>query len=234
MELEGRVPAEDLFGQVAGAGQHVAVEREQFGSRGRGRGRGRSRAGCRAGSGRCCAASCRFRRSAASGFRWPPCLRGSRPRQPRGGRSRRPCGWRYRPDRRRCRGIWTWRGPARRGSSRRWRRGSRARGRAEPPRSAETSGTSRGAGRRPPDKGTRVPFAVLEGGIGGLQVRVGLADGKPTDAGVEPDVENVGFLAEVRAAAVGAGGAGGQQLRLSRRCARPRRLRARRDRRSCG
>jgi len=30
MELEGRVPVEDLFGQLTGAGQHVAVERQQL------------------------------------------------------------------------------------------------------------------------------------------------------------------------------------------------------------
>ncbi len=46
--------------------------------------------------------------------------------------------------------------------------------------------------------------AVLEGLVGGAQVWIGLADGKPTDAGVEPDVENVSFFAEGRAAAVSA------------------------------
>ena len=30
MELEGLVPAENLFGQLAGAGQHVPVERQKF------------------------------------------------------------------------------------------------------------------------------------------------------------------------------------------------------------
>ena len=30
MEVEGRVPGEDFFGQFAGAGQHVAVERQEF------------------------------------------------------------------------------------------------------------------------------------------------------------------------------------------------------------
>jgi hypothetical protein len=39
---------------------------------------------------------------------------------------------------------------------------------------------------------------------------VGFANGKPTDAGVEPDVENVSFLAEAFAAAVRAGGVFGQ------------------------
>ena len=52
---------------------------------------------------------------------------------------------------------------------------------------------------------------VLESCIGGLELRIGFADGKPACAGVEPDVENVGFLAEILAAAVRAGGAGGQQ-----------------------
>ncbi len=58
----------------------------------------------------------------------------------------------------------------------------------------------------------RCAFALLEGCICGFQLRIGLADGEPAGAGVEPDVENVGFLAEFRAAAVGAGGAGGQQV----------------------
>ena len=38
-------------------------------------------------------------------------LRGSRPKRPTGARSRRQGASRYRPDRRRCRAIWTWRGP---------------------------------------------------------------------------------------------------------------------------
>ncbi len=40
------------------------------------------------------------------------------------------------------------------------------------------------------------PFALLEGCIGGFQIRVRLADGIPTDAGVEPDIQNVGLFAE--------------------------------------
>jgi hypothetical protein len=51
----------------------------------------------------------------------------------------------------------------------------------------------------------------LERRVGGLQFRVGLADGKPACAGVEPHVENVGLFAELLAAAVRAGCAGGQQ-----------------------
>ena len=51
----------------------------------------------------------------------------------------------------------------------------------------------------------------MEGGISRLQLWVGLADGKPACAGVEPDVEDVGFLAEVRAAALRAGGIGRKQ-----------------------
>ncbi len=39
-------------------------------------------------------------------------------------------------------------------------------------------------------------FLVLEGLIDGAQVGVGFADGEPACAGVEPDVEDVGFLAE--------------------------------------
>ena len=44
MELEGLVPAEDFFGQLAGAGQHVAVQRQQLVSPARGRARDRNRA----------------------------------------------------------------------------------------------------------------------------------------------------------------------------------------------
>ena len=47
-------------------------------------------------------------------------------------------------------------------------------------------------------------FAVLKSGVGSLQLGIGLADGKPTDAGVDPNVEDVGLFAERRAAAVGA------------------------------
>ena len=55
------------------------------------------------------------------------------------------------------------------------------------------------------------PFAVLEGRIRGLQLGVALAYGKPACAGVKPHVEDVGFLAECRAAAMGAGGVSRQQ-----------------------
>ena len=53
-------------------------------------------------------------------------------------------------------------------------------------------------------------IAVLEGSIDVLEVFVGFANGKPTDAGIEPDVENVGLFAEAFAAAVCTGHAFGQ------------------------
>ncbi len=52
---------------------------------------------------------------------------------------------------------------------------------------------------------------VLESCISVLELRIGFADCKPACAGVEPDVENIGFLAEILAAAICAGSAGGEQ-----------------------
>ncbi len=47
---------------------------------------------------------------------------------------------------------------------------------------------------------------VLEVRVDGVEFAVGLADGEPTDAGVEPDVENVGFFSEARAGVRASGG----------------------------
>src|SRR6266496_5406541 len=46
------------------------------------------------------------------------------------------------------------------------------------------------------------PLSLLERCIDSTQIRVRFGNRKPTDARVEPDVENVGLLAELRVAAV--------------------------------
>src|ERR1700676_3942610 len=53
--------------------------------------------------------------------------------------------------------------------------------------------------------------SALEGLVGGLKLGIGLANGEPACAGVEPDVENVGFLAKGLASAMNTGGAARQQ-----------------------
>src|ERR1035438_1633078 len=53
--------------------------------------------------------------------------------------------------------------------------------------------------------------SVLEGFIGGFKVGIGLANREPACAGVEPDVENVGFLAEGLASAMHTGSVDRQQ-----------------------
>ena len=45
----------------------------------------------------------------------------------------------------------------------------------------------------------RYSFVVLKGGVGRLEIRVGLGHGKPAGTGVEPDVEDVVFLTEALA-----------------------------------
>ena len=54
--------------------------------------------------------------------------------------------------------------------------------------------------------------ATFEVEIGGsFEAGFGVEDGAPACAGIEPDIEDVGFLAEVVAAASGAFGSGGEQ-----------------------
>jgi hypothetical protein len=48
-------------------------------------------------------------------------------------------------------------------------------------------------------------FALLEGSVGRFQVLIHLGHGKPTGAGIEPHVQDVGFLAKLGASAVSAG-----------------------------